>query len=59
MGTIRHPLSGGREFREVSLYKAYADNARQNLENGHFFEAILVCSVGFDVLLKRSLWGGR
>jgi hypothetical protein len=49
---IRHPLSGGKEFREVSLYKAYADTARQNLKDGNFFEAILVCSVGLDVLLN-------
>lgn len=52
MSAIRYPLSGGKGFREVSLYKAYVDNARQNLADGHFFEAILVCSVGLDVLLN-------
>ena len=36
MSAIRHPLSGGKEFREVSLYHDYAESARQNLEDGPF-----------------------
>ena len=52
MAVIRHPLSGGKGFKEVSLYKDYADKARKNLKEEHFFEAILVCSIGLDVLLN-------
>ncbi len=50
--SIRRPLSPGGGWIEVSLYRAYADLARENLTAGRYFEAILVCSVGYDVLVN-------
>jgi len=52
MAVIRYPLSGGRGLKEVSLYRDYAFKAWENLQEEHFFEAILVCSVGLNVLLN-------
>lgn len=52
MAIIRHPLSGGKGIEEVSLYRAYCDLARENLQEKRHFEAILVCGVGLDVLLN-------
>jgi hypothetical protein len=49
---IRRPLSPGGGWIEVSLYRAYADLARENLTAGRYFEAIVVCSVGYDVLVN-------
>ena len=52
MAVIRYPLSGGKEFREESMYSCYADAARVCLEEEKFFEATLVCCVGLDVILN-------
>jgi len=52
MAIIRYPLSGGKGFKEISLYKDYADRAWRDLTEEKFFETILVCSVGLDVLLN-------
>jgi hypothetical protein len=49
---IRRPLSPGRGWTEVSLYRAYADIAQEHLINKCYFEAIVICSVGFDVLVN-------
>jgi len=49
---IRRPLSPGSGWVEVSLYRAYADLAREQLAAGHYFEAIVVSSVGYDVLVN-------
>lgn len=52
MAVIRHPLSPSKGWKDVSLYKDYADKARENLQGKHFFETALVCCVGLDVLLN-------
>ena len=52
MAVIRYPLSGGKEFREESMYSCYADAARVCLEEEKFFDATLVCCVGLDVILN-------
>ena len=52
MVVIRYPLSGGKDFREESLYGAYAEEVHWCLEEKRFFEAILVCCVGLDVILN-------
>src|SRR5437016_1929525 len=49
---IRRPLSPGGGWIEVSLYRAYADLARENLTAGRYFEAIVISSVGYDVLVN-------
>jgi hypothetical protein len=49
---IRRPLSPGYGWLEVSLYRSYADIARENISAGRYFEAIVVCCVGFDVLVN-------
>ena len=49
---IRRPLSPGGGWIEVSLYRAYADLARQHLSAGRYFDAIVVSSVGYDVLVN-------
>ena len=49
---IRRPLSPGYGWLEVSLYRSYADLARENISAGRYFEAIVVCCVGFDVLVN-------
>lgn len=49
---IYRPLSIGGGWTEVSLYRAYADLACQDLTAGLYFEAIVVSSVGFDVLMN-------
>lgn len=52
MGIIRYPLSGRKGIIEVSLYKEYADTSFRNLDAKHYFEAVVVCSIGLDVLLN-------
>ena len=49
---IRRPLSPGGGWVEVSLYRAYADVANENLVAGRYFEAIVVSCVGYDVLMN-------
>lgn len=49
---IRRPLSPGGGWIEVSLYRAYADLAREHLTAGRFFDAIVVSCVGYDVLVN-------
>jgi hypothetical protein len=49
---IRRPLSTGYGWYNVSLYRSYADLARENIRAGRYFEAIVVCCVGFDVLVN-------
>lgn len=49
---IRKPLSPMGGWHEVSLYRTYADLAEQHLFAGHYFEAIVVSSVGYDVLVN-------
>ena len=49
---IRRPLSPGGGWIEVSLYRAYADLAREHLTAGRYFDAIVVSSVGYDVLVN-------
>ena len=49
---IRRPLSPGGGWIEVSLYRKYADLAREHLTAGHYFETIIVSSVGYDVLVN-------
>lgn len=55
MAIIRHPLSGHKTLEEVSLYRAYADLAYSNLREDRYFEAIVVCCIGLDVLLNTML----
>jgi hypothetical protein len=50
--SIRRPLSPGGGWVEVSLYRAYADLAREHLTDGRYFDAIVVSCVGFDVLVN-------
>lgn len=50
--SIRRPLSPGGGWIEVSLYRAYADLAREHLTAGRYFDAIVVSSVGYDVLVN-------
>ena len=52
MGIIRRPLTGNRYWKEISLYRAYADLARENLIEGRKFESVLVCCISLDVLLN-------
>ena len=49
---IRKPPSPGYGWSEVSLYRSYADLARENINAWRYFEAIVVCCVGFDVLVN-------
>ncbi len=49
---IRRPLSPGGGWIEVSLYRAYADLAREHLTAGRYFDTIVVSSVGYDVLVN-------
>jgi len=49
---ISRPLSPGGGWVEVSLYRAYADVANENLVAGRYFEAIVVSCVGYDVLMN-------
>lgn len=49
---IRRPLSPGGGWIEVSLYRAYADLAHEHLTAGRYFDAIVVSSVGYDVLVN-------
>jgi hypothetical protein len=49
---IRRPLSPGGGWIEVSLYRAYADLASEHLTAGRYFDAIVVSSVGYDVLVN-------
>ena len=49
---IRRPLSPGGGWIEVSLYRAYADLAREHLTAGRYFDAIVVSCVGYDVLVN-------
>ena len=49
---IRRPLSPGGGWIEVSLYRAYADSAREHITAGRYFDAIVVSSVGYDVLMN-------
>jgi len=49
---IRRPLSPGGGWIEVSLYRAYADLAREHLTAERYFDAIVVSCVGYDVLVN-------
>jgi hypothetical protein len=49
---IRRPLSPGGGWTEISFYRTYADLACENLNAGHYFEAIVVTCVGYDVLMN-------
>ena len=49
---ICRPLSSGGGWIEVSLYRAYADLAREHLAAGRFFDTIVVSCVGYDVLVN-------
>ncbi len=49
---LHRPLSPGGGWTEKSLYSAYADLARENLTAGHYFETIVVSSIGYDVLMN-------
>jgi hypothetical protein len=48
---IRRPLSPSGGWTEVSLYRAYADLAGEHLA-GRYFDAVVVSSVGYDVLVN-------
>lgn len=50
---IRRPLSPGGGWIEVSLYRAYADLAREHLTAGRYFDVIVVSSVGYGVLVDN------
>lgn len=50
--SIRRPLSPGGGWIEVSLYRAYADLAREHLIAGHYYDTIVVSTVGYDVLVN-------
>lgn len=52
MTPIRRPLSPGSGWVNVSLYRAYADQAREAVLNERYFEAILICCIGLDVLVN-------
>jgi hypothetical protein len=52
MTMIRFPLSGSKGLEEVSLYADYAECAQSNLNEGNYFGAVAVCSIGLDVLLN-------
>ncbi len=52
MAVIRYPLSGSKGIVEVSLYRDYADAAFHNLESKRYFDTVVVCSIGLDVLLN-------
>jgi hypothetical protein len=49
---IRRPLSPGGGWIEVSLYRTYADLAREHLAAERYFDTIVVSSVGYDVLVN-------
>lgn len=49
---IRRPLSPGGGWFEVSLYREYADLAREHIAAGRYFDAIIVSVVGYDVLVN-------
>ena len=50
--SIRRPLSPGGGGIEVSLYRAYADLASEQLNAHHYFDAIVLSCVGYDVLVN-------
>jgi hypothetical protein len=52
--TIPHadPKALGDGWAEVALYRSYAELAREHISAGRYFEAIVVCCVGFDVLVN-------
>ena len=50
--SIRRPLSPGAGWIEVSLYRAYAELAREHIADQRYFEAIVVCCLGYDVLVN-------
>jgi hypothetical protein len=50
--SIHRPLSPAGGWIEVSLYRAYAELAREHLTAGRYFDAIVVSSVGYDVLVN-------
>jgi hypothetical protein len=52
MAIIRFPLSPGSGWQEVSIYRDYADRARLNLVEDRYFETIVICCIGLDVLLN-------
>jgi hypothetical protein len=52
MPVIHRPLTGHKDWRELSFYRAYADLALHNIDENRRFEAIVVCCVGLDVLLN-------
>jgi hypothetical protein len=52
MAVINRPLSLGKGWQDVSIYKDYADLARMNLSDSHYFETIVICCIGIDVLLN-------
>jgi hypothetical protein len=47
---IRRPLSPGKGWDEISLYTNYAELAQQHLIAERYFETILICCAGFEVL---------
>lgn len=49
---IRRPLSPAGNWVEVSLFRDYAELARQHLNAQRHFEAVIVCAVGYDVLVN-------
>jgi hypothetical protein len=52
MAVTNRPLSPGKGWREVSIYRDYADRARMNLIEDRYFETIVICCIGIDVLLN-------
>ena len=50
--SIRRPLSPGGGWIEVSPYRAYADLARKHLIAGRYYDAIVVSTVGYDVIVN-------
>lgn len=39
-------------MEEVSFYREYADRALENLNADRYFETIVICSIGLDVILN-------
>ena len=52
MTFIRRPLSPGSGWQDISLYRAYADLSRENINEGRYFEGVVIACIGFDVLLN-------
>jgi hypothetical protein len=51
--SIYRPLSiGGNWTHDSQLLTAYADSAFKQLTAGHYFDAVLICCVGYDVLVN-------